>query len=208
VVLLVGRVADTGNVDDQLIGCQLITLLVCHKGGCDRYGFNLHWSPFDQADLTIEVETSLPIAVQMIRHWTAKFQQFSQRYADVNLLGEMVEPIKLRFKAEGGNRQGSGEDVPDGDWRQAIFEDTIFACVSTYNKLIEGGVAPESARFVLPLAVKTRFYMKASVRTWIHYFELRCDSHTQKEHQQVANAIRKEFANHFPTVMQAIEINS
>ena len=159
------------------------------------------------ADFTVEVETSLPIAVQMIRHWTAKFQQFSQRYSEVSKLGEMIEPIRLRFKADGGNRQGSGEEVDPNSWQQAIYEDLIHACVTTYNKLLEGGIAPESARFALPLAVKTRFYMKASVRTWIHYFEVRCDSHTQKEHQLVADEIRRQFALHYPTVMAAINNN-
>jgi thymidylate synthase (FAD) len=161
---------------------------------------------FEQADLTVEIETSISISMQILRHWSARFQQFSQRYADVRKLDAIIEPIRLRCKAAGGNRQGSGEEIPDNNILQYIFNDSIQKAVSAYQMLLDGGVAPESARFVLPLCTKTRMFMKGSARTWIHYLDQRTSPHAQKEHREVAEAIRIEFAKHFPTVHEAMAL--
>lgn len=190
------RVSNPDNQQNHLTGAKLL-------GFCMREG---HWSVFDQADLTVEIETSISISMQILRHWSAKFQQFSQRYAEVSKLGMILEPVTLRLKAKGGNRQGSGEDLPQGHILQYVFNDSVQKAVSAYMTLIEGGIAPESARFVLPLCTKTRLYMKGSARTWIHYLDQRESPHAQKEHRLVANAIRSEFQKHFPTVVEAMAL--
>lgn len=190
------RVSNPDNQQNHLTGAKLL-------GFCMREG---HWSVFDQADLTVEIETSLSISMQILRHWSAKFQQFSQRYAEVTKLGTVIEPVILREKAVGGNRQGSGQDVAPDDWRQVHFNGAVQRAVDTYMTLITAGIAPESARFVLPLCTKTRLYMKGSARTWIHYLDQRESPHAQKEHRQVAHAIRAEFQKHFPTVVEAMAL--
>lgn len=190
------RVSNPNNQQNHLTGAKLL-------GFCMREG---HWSVFDQADLTVEIETSISISMQILRHWSAKFQQFSQRYAEVSKLGMILEPVRLRWKAQGGNRQGSGEELPEEHVLHYAFNNAVQTSVSTYMTLIEGGVAPESARFVLPLCTKTRLYMKGSARTWIHYLDQRESPHAQKEHRLVANAIRAEFQKHFPTVVEAMAL--
>lgn len=190
------RVSNPSNQQNHLTGPKLLHF-------CMREN---HWSVFDQADLTVEIETSLAISMQILRHWSAKFQQFSQRYAEVTKLGTVIEPVILREKAVGGNRQGSGRDIAPYDWRQVHFNGTVQRAVGTYMTLITAGIAPESARFVLPTCAKTRLYMKGSARTWIHYLDQRESSHAQKEHRQVAHAIRAEFAAHFPTVVKAMAL--
>lgn len=190
------RVSNPSNQQNHLTGPGLLNF-------CMREG---HWSVFDQADLTVEIETSMSISMQILRHWSAKFQQFSQRYAEVSKLGMILEPVRLRWKAKGGNRQGSGDDIPEGHVLQYVFNSASEKAVSAYMTLIEGGIAPESARFVLPLCTKTRLYMKGSARTWIHYLDQRESPHAQKEHREVAHAIRVEFQKHFPTVVEAMAL--
>jgi thymidylate synthase (FAD) len=195
-LVYVARVSNPNNQHNHLTGAKLLQF-------CMREG---HWSVFDQADLTVEIETSISISMQILRHWSAKFQQFSQRYAEVSKLGMILEPVRLRKKADGGNRQGSGQEVPENDILQYVFNASVEKSVSAYLTLIEGGIAPESARFVLPLCTRTRLYMKGSARTWIHYLEQRTSTHTQKEHRDVAEAIRAEFKKHFPTVHDAMAL--
>lgn len=190
------RVSNPSNQQNHLTGPGLLNF-------CMREN---HWSVFDQADLTVEIETSLAISMQILRHWSAKFQQFSQRYAEVTKLGTVIESVTLREKAVGGNRQGSGKDLTPDDWRQTHFNNAVHNAVDTYITLITAGVAPESARFVLPTCAKTKLYMKGSARTWIHYLDQRESPHAQKEHREVAHAIRVEFATHFPTVVEAMAL--
>lgn len=195
-LVYIARVSNPSNQQNHLTGPKLLHF-------CMREN---HWSVFDQADLTVEIETSLAISMQILRHWSAKFQQFSQRYAEVTKLGTVIEPVTLREKAAGGNRQGSGSDLAPNDWRQIHFNGTVQRAVDTYITLVNAGVAPESARFVLPTCVRTKLYMKGSARTWIHYLDQRESPHAQKEHREVAHAIRAEFAAHFPTVVEAMAL--
>jgi thymidylate synthase (FAD) len=169
---------------------------------CMRHG---HWSVFETGSLTFEVETSMAIAVQILRHWSMRFQQFSQRYSEVEKLGALLEPIRLRLKAVGGNRQGSGEEISADDPLQTTFDESVAHSVETYLYLLKCGVAPESARFCLPLAVKTRIYITGSPRSWIHYFKQRESSHAQKEHQIVAHELRRLFNEQLPVVSAAME---
>lgn len=149
----------------------------------------------------MEIETSLAIATQILRHRSFTFQQFSQRYADVSKLGDMIEPVALRMKSAGGNRQGSAEPVNDQVQDQFDYSTTLRA--SEYATLITMDVAPECARFVLPQCTKTRLYMTGNLRSWIHYLTQRLDPHTQKEHREVAESILVHFRQHFPITHEA-----
>ena len=162
---------------------------------CIRNG---HWSVFEHVHMTVEIETSLAIATQILRHRSFTFQMFSQRYADVSKLGDILEPVEMRLKAEGGNRQGSSDETV-----KSIDAEDSQVSVGTYLALIARGVAPESARFVLPQRTKTRLYMTGNLRSWIHYLTQRLDPHTQKEHREVAESILVHFRQHFPITHEA-----
>lgn len=154
---------------------------------------NGHWSVFDMVDVTFEIHTSRAIMAQVLRHSSFKFQEFSQRYAEVNDFD--FSDLEIRLKHKGGNRQGSGE-VSDVLSEHASFE--AGRAAEQYEWLVVCGAAPESARMVLPLCTPTRAYMKGSVRSWITYFWQRRSAHAQKEHRDLANSIFAQFAEHFP----------
>lgn len=164
---------------------------------CIKHG---HWSVFEMADWTVEIETSRAISAQILRHRSFSFQEFSQRYADIRDIGEVFEPVEFRQRAEGGNRQGSGLPLPELEYIANIAQDEA---LRRYEDLINKDVAPESARMILPMCVKTRLYMKGSVRSWIHYLKARCDLHTQTEHREIALAILGMFHANFPTIAEA-----
>lgn len=166
---------------------------------CIRNG---HWSVFEHVHMTVEIETSLAIATQILRHRSFTFQQFSQRYAEVSKLGDMTEPVDFRVKAKEGNRQGSGESVPSP--LQGWLEGYIGDMREEYLSMVEEeGVAPESARFILPQCTKTRLYMTGNLRSWIHYLTQRLDPHAQKEHREVAESILVHFKRQFPSTHEA-----
>ena len=164
-----------------------------------------HWSVFEQAHMTLEIETTRAIAAQILRHRSFTFQEFSQRYAQSNELGEIDLP-ELR-RQDSKNRQNSIDDldvkVVDKLNRQMI---TLFSSAqSLYNQMIEEGVAKECARMVLPLCTPTRIYMTGSVRSWIHYIDLRSAHGTQKEHMEIAESCKDIFKEQFPVVSEALE---
>ena len=164
-----------------------------------------HWSVFEQAHMTLEIETTRAIAAQILRHRSFTFQEFSQRYAKSNELGEIELPELRRQDVK--NRQNSIDDldekVVDKLNRQMI---TLFSSAqSLYNQMIEEGVAKECARMVLPLCTPTRIYMTGSCRSWIHYINLRSSHGTQKEHMDIANECRKVFIDQFPVVSEALD---
>ena len=161
---------------------------------------NKHWSPFEMVSMCVSIETSRAMAQQILRHRSFSFQEFSQRYADVNDLSDVLEPIELRMQAE-TNRQSSSEVV--NTWDKDVIE-TTEQCLRLYDYLIEQGVSTETARFVLPLTTKTKLYMNGTLRSWIHYLTLRADEHTQKEHRLVANQIYGILEQNFPTIIEAI----
>ena len=165
-----------------------------------------HWSVFEQAHMTLEVETNRGIAAQILRHRSFTFQEFSQRYADANLLVEHIPIPELR-RQDTKNRQNSSDDISDYvklKWQGEISEHFI-AANALYKRLLEAGVAKECARFVLPLATPTRIYMTGSCRSWVHYINLRSANGTQKEHMDVALACKEVFKEQFPSVSQALE---
>ena len=164
-----------------------------------------HWSVFEQAHMTLEIETTRAIAAQILRHRSFTFQEFSQRYAQSNELGEIDLP-ELR-RQDSKNRQNSIDDldvkVVDKLNRQMI---TLFSSAQAlYNQMIEKGVAKECARMVLPLCTPTRIYMTGSVRSWIHYIDLRSAHGTQKEHMEIAESCKDVFKEQFPVVSEALE---
>lgn len=206
-IVYCARVSNPKNQGNIETGPRLIRYLIDHH----------HWSPFELASMCVEIETSRAIAQQILRHRSFSFQEFSQRYADVSALGDdLFEPVEIRVKNPGGNRQGSivpdsapivkdwcpwpGEDVEAGYAVQGVIQ----VAERGYKKLLEAGVAPESARFVLPLCTRTRLYMTGTVRSWIHYLQIRCDPHTQKEHRLVAEEIKRIFCETFPITTEAL----
>jgi len=190
----VARVSNPKNQDnDKFAGL----LKYCIKHG--------HWSVFEQAFMTIEINTTRGIAAQILRHRSFTYQEFSQRYAQSNELCKIELPDLRRQDKK--NRQNSTDDldpeIVDKFERQMI---TLFSSAkSLYTQMLDAGVAKECARMVLPLCTPTRIYMTGSCRSWIHYINLRSAHGTQKEHMLIAEACRKVFTEQFPAVSEALE---
>ena len=192
----IARVSNPSNQDNENFS-GLLRYCIKHH----------HWSVFEQSTMTLEIQTTRAIAAQILRHRSFTYQEFSQRYADSNLLGNIEIP-ELR-RQDSKNRQNSIDDlepeVVDKFNRQM---NTLFSSAfGLYNQMLEAGVAKECARFVLPLATPTRIYMTGSCRSWIHYINLRSAHGTQKEHMDIANACKKVFVEKFPAVSEALEWN-
>ena len=169
---------------------------------CIKHG---HWSVFEQAFMTLEINTTRGIAAQILRHRSFTYQEFSQRYADSNLLGDIELP-ELR-RQDDKNRQNSIDDLdPEMVDKFNRQMNTLFSSAfGLYNQMLKAGVAKECARFVLPLATPTRIYMTGSCRSWIHYINLRSAHGTQKEHMDIANGCKRLFTEQFPAVSEALE---
>ena len=164
-----------------------------------------HWSVFEQSTMTLEIETTRAIAAQILRHRSFTFQEFSQRYAQTNYLGDIELP-ELR-RQDQKNRQNSTDDLDPNviDTLNKQMQTLFDSSLALYNQMIELDVAKECARMVLPLCTPTRIYMTGSCRSWIHYINLRSAHGTQKEHMDIAEACRKVFTEQFPTVSEALE---
>ena len=165
-----------------------------------------HWSIFEQAFMTIEINTTRGLAAQILRHRSFTFQEFSQRYADTNLLETNIPLPELR-RQDTKNRQNSIDDIPEKQSKMLLgrIQNYFNEGLDLYNELLREGIAKECARFVLPLATPTRIYMSGSVRSWVHYIDLRSGHGTQKEHMEIANACKTIFTEQFPTVSEALE---
>ena len=165
-----------------------------------------HWSVFEQSSMTLEIETTRAIAAQILRHRSFTFQEFSQRYADTNLIAEKI-PLPALRKQDLKNRQNSTDDLDE--FVKQDIEMTITAhfnhAEKLYKRMLEAGVAKECARMVLPLATPTRLYMTGSCRSWVHYINLRSAHGTQKEHMDIAEACREVFTEQFPIVSKALD---
>jgi thymidylate synthase (FAD) len=190
----VARVSNPKNQDNEKFAGLL--------GYCIKHG---HWSVFEQAHMTVEINTTRGLAAQILRHRSFTYQEFSQRYADSSLLGDTIPLPELR-RQDLKNRQNSTDDldalvVQDFNSKmQRHFVDGM----KLYKEMLDAGVAKECARFVLPLATPTRLYMTGSVRSWIHYIELRSAHGTQKEHMNLVENVRSIFTEQFPTVAEAL----
>ena len=191
----VARVSNPKNQDnDKFAGL----LSYCIKHG--------HWSVFEQAYMTLEINTTRGLAAQILRHRSFTYQEFSQRYADANLLSEKIPLPKLR-RQDTKNRQNSTDDVDPYIVQKydILMEEHFKSSMDLYNKMLEDGIAKECARFVLPLSTPTRIYMTGSCRSWVHYIHLRSAHGTQKEHMDIANACKEVFIEQFPAVSEALE---
>ena len=193
----VARVSNPNNQDNPNVA-GLLKYCIKHQ----------HWSVFEQAHMTVEIETTRGLAAQILRHRSFTFQEFSQRYADTNLLAEEIPMFDLRSQ-DLKNRQNSNDDIPKNkktDLQQKIAEYFVES-MDLYNELLANGIAKECARFVLPLATPTRLYMTGSVRSWVHYIDLRSAHGTQKEHMLIAEECRDTFKEQFPITSEALEWN-
>ena len=193
----VARVSNPNNQENPKIS-GLLKYCIKHN----------HWSVFEQAHMTLEINTTRGIAAQILRHRSFTFQEFSQRYADTNLLSYEIPVPDLRSQ-DLKNRQNSVDDISPE--KKSILQGQIQKYftegLDLYNELLREGVAKECARFVLPLATPTRIYMTGSVRSWIHYIDLRSANGTQKEHMDIAEACKSIFCEQFPIVAEALEWN-
>ncbi len=164
-----------------------------------------HWSVFEQATMTLEIETTRGLSPQILRHVSFRYQEFSQRYADSSLLDESIPLFDLR-RQDTKNRQNSVDDIDP--FMKQKFEIKIRKHfdegMKLYQEMLEYGIAKECARFVLPLATPTRMYMTGSVRSWITYIALREKNGTQKEHMDIAKECKKIFAEQFPICTEAL----
>jgi len=165
-----------------------------------------HWSVFEQAFMTLELETTRGVAAQVLRHRSFTYQEFSQRYADSSMLADQIPMFDLR-RQDTKNRQNSIDDIDP--FVKQEFEIKIRRhfdeAMVLYQSMLDAGVAKECSRFVLPLATPTKIYMSGSCRSWIHYINLRTANGTQKEHMDLAEGCKKVFIEQFPTCAEALE---
>ena len=191
----VARVSNPNNQENPKVA-GLLKYCIKHQ----------HWSVFEQAHMTLEIETTRGIAAQVLRHRSFTFQEFSQRYADVSYIRENIPLPDLR-RQDDKNRQNSIDDLDSSKVQELNKEmrEHFDKSIDLYKKMLHAGVAKECARFVLPLATPTRIYMTGSCRSWIHYIDLRSGHGTQKEHKEIAEACREVFVEQFPIVSQALE---
>ena len=196
VITYVARVSNPHNQENFRTAAGLLKYCINHA----------HWSIFESASMTLEINTNRGIAAQVLRHRSFCFQEFSQRYADTKLLDQLIPVPELR-KQDKKNRQNSTNDLPPGmvsEYKTKI-EELFEESMHLYNNLLDNGVAKESARFVLPLATPTRIYMTGSCRSWIHYINLRTANGTQQEHMEIAEQCREVFTTVFPDVAEALD---
>lgn len=164
-----------------------------------------HWSIFEMAFMTLEINTTRGIAAQILRHRSFTFQEFSQRYADASFLSDQIPLFNLR-RQDNKNRQNSIDDMSDDICSKynRLIREHFAKAKGLYDEMIKDGVAKECARFILPLATPTRMYVSGSIRSWIHYIELRSANGTQKEHQDIALNCKDVFCNQFPIISVAL----
>lgn len=196
VISYIARVSNPNNQLNFDTSAGLLKYCIKHE----------HWSIFEHAFMTLEINTTRGIAAQVLRHRSFTFQEFSQRYADTNLLSDTAKVPELR-RQDTKNRQNSTDDL-DGYLKltlQSEIQEHFAKGQSIYNRLLSQGVAKECARFILPLATPTRIYMTGSCRSWIHYINLRSAHGTQKEHMEIAEGCREVFNEQFPDAARALE---
>lgn len=191
----VARVSNPNNQENPKVA-GLLSYCIKHN----------HWSVFEQAHMTLEIETTRGLAAQILRHRSFTYQEFSQRYADSSLLAKTIPLPELR-RQDTKNRQNSIDDI-DPFTRQKfemLMQQHFSQGMDLYQRMLDEGIAKECARFVLPLAVPTKIYMTGSVRSWIHYIQLRSANGTQKEHMDIALQCRDVFVKELPICAEALE---
>ena len=191
----IARVSNPVNQDNPKVS-GLLNYCIKHQ----------HWSIFEQASMTLQIETTRGIAAQVLRHRSFTYQEFSQRYADSSMLADEIPMFELR-RQDVKNRQNSIDDVDPFIKQEFDIEVKKYfeEGMKLYKKMLDSGIAKECARFVLPLATPTRIYMSGTIRSWIHYIDLRSAHGTLKEHMDIANGAKKIFTEQFPTISTALE---
>ena len=189
----IARVSNPANEDNPEVD-KLLRYLIKHK----------HWSPFEMASMCVEIHTTRAIAAQVLRHRSFSFQEFSQRYAIPTDTFATVLPELRRQDTK--NRQNSIDDLPTEtiEYYQQRIDDHFREGVALYESLLHSDVAKECARSVLPLNTVTRLYMSGTIRSWLHYVDLRGDNGTQKEHMSIARSVGEILATELPTVARAM----
>jgi thymidylate synthase (FAD) len=192
-IVRMARVSAPKNQDNMDTAPRLLRYLITHK----------HWSPYEMANLCVEINTTRAISAQILRHRSFSYQEFSTRYADVGELGSSVIPHLRRQDIK--NRQNSIDDLDTdmiaGYYRRIsqLYEDAEHL----YREMVSTGVAKECARSILPLSTPTKLYMNGSLRSWIHYLQLRESKETQLEHRIIADQIKTIFCRQFPIIGEA-----
>ena len=190
-IVKTARVSAPQNEDNLATGPRLLKYLIKHK----------HWSPFEMANMCLEIYTQRDISAQIIRHRSFHFQEFSQRYAET----EQAKVPKFR-RQDSRNRQNSIDDLNDEqiDMLEELTYKHIKEGYELYQTMLEMGVAKETARRHLPMCSPTRIYMNGTLRDWIHYINLRTDKGTQWEHRTIANQAKIIFEQQFPVISEAV----
>ena len=190
---LIGKIARVSNPknEDNPDYEKLLRYLIKHK----------HWSPFEMASMCVEITTTRAISPQILRHRSFSFQEFSQRYAPAM----SVELPHLR-RQDLKNRQNSIDDVAEetADYYEERIDNHFREASELYESLLHSGVAKECARSVLPMNTVTRLYMSGTIRSWLHYCDLRCANGTQEEHKQIADSVKEIIFEQLPTIAHAM----
>ena len=189
-VAYMARVSNPENQHNTETSARLIRYLIKHK----------HWSPFEMVNMCVEINTTRSIAAQILRHRSFSFQEFSQRYSKAL---DQPGPLAVR-RQDTKNRQNSVDDIdPYTTQDFQIKADQVYELsFKLYNEMLAAGVAKECAREVLPLSTPTRLYMNGTLRSWLHYCDLRCANGTQLEHQIIADECKELIKVHFPLVFE------
>ena len=191
-ITYMARVSNPSNQSNTETSAKLIRYLINHK----------HFSPFEMVNMCVEIETTRSIAAQILRHRSFTFQEFSQRYAEVT-----QRPTMPYFRApDPKNRQNSTDTLSEEVLREAdqVAAVALVESYKAYNRLLELGVAKECAREVLPLSTPTRLYMNGTIRSWLHYCDLRTGNGTQKEHALIAASVQDLLYKELPNVCEAM----
>lgn len=197
-IVEMARVSAPKNAKNMETGPRLLNYLIQHE----------HWSPFEMANMCVEINTTRAISPQILRHRTFTFQEFSQRYANINEIGRIEIPhLRTQDKK---NRQNSNDDLKEllGKPKTADLYRKVSIHLEDaehlYQELVSNGVAKESARFVLPMAAPSKLYMNGTLRSWIHYIALRTKNGTQLEHKEIADECKTIFIKQFPIISEAL----
>ena len=192
IIAYCARVSNPSNQTNYETAPRLLKYCVKHH----------HWSVFETANMCVEINTTRSIAAQILRHRSFSFQEFSQRYAAVTTPAEIPELRRQDTK----NRQNSIDDLDDVVKKHLEYDIGKFYAQSynLYKRMLEAGVAKECAREVLPLASPTTMYMNGTIRSWLHYCDLRCKNGTQKEHALIAAQIQDILQEYLPNVCEAM----
>ena len=197
-IVEMARVSAPANAKNTTTSPRLLSYLIKHK----------HWSPFEMASMCLEIHTTRGISPQILRHRSFSFQEFSQRYANTNAIGNAVVP-HLRSQ-DTKNRQNSNDDLVEKIGKSKLAEyyrrtSSLYEDAEhLYQEMLSDGIAKESARFILPLASPTKLFMSGTLRSWMHYIDLRTANGTQQEHKEIADACKVIFTKQFHIISQSM----